>query len=173
MIATLGPRGILQQLLEKPFGIERLPEIYGFPGAMLTIVFVGYPFVLLPLKAAMRGLDSSLEEVSHSLGHNSWSTFRHVILPQLRPAIAAGALLVALYTLKDFGAVSLLRYETFTWAIYLQYQTSFDRMTAAALSLVLVVMAVVIIFFEFRARERLQYHRTTIGVSRPPFRYQL
>jgi len=173
MIATLGPRGILQQLLEKLFGVERLPEIYGFPGAMLTIVFVGYPFVLLPLKAAMRGLDSSLEEASHSLGHNSWSTFYRVILPQLRPAIAAGALLVALYTLKDFGAVSLLRYETFTWAIYLQYQTSFDRMTAAALSLVLVVMAVVIIFFEFRTRRRLQYHRATVGVNKPPVIYQL
>ncbi len=173
MIATLGPRGILQQLLEKPFGIERLPEIYGFPGAMLTIVFIGYPFVLLPIKAAMRGLDSSLEEASRSLGHNSWSTFYRVVLPQLRPSIAAGALIVALYTLKDFGAVSLLRYETFTWAIYLQYQTSFDRASGAALSLILVVMAVVIIFFEFRTRGRLQYHRATLGVSRPPVRYQL
>jgi iron(III) transport system permease protein len=69
--------------------------------------------------------------------------------------------------LKDFGAVSLLRYETFTWAIYQQYQTSFDRMAAAALSLVLVAVAVVILFIEFRTRGKSRYHRSTVGVARP------
>jgi iron(III) transport system permease protein len=168
VIAALGPRGLLQQMLEGPFGIERLPEIYGFPGALLTITLISYPYVLLSLQGAMQGLDPSLEEASRSLGYGSWTTFRRVILPQLRPAIAAGALLVALYTLHDFGAVSLLRYETFTWAIYLQYQTSFDRMGAAALSLVLIVIAIGILFVEFRTRGRVRYHRSTLGTARPP-----
>ncbi len=168
VIATLGPKGMLQQLLAGPFGLERLPEIYGFPGALLTITIVAYPYVLLTLRASMRRLDPGLEEASRSLGHSAWGTFRRVTLPQLRPAIAAGSLLVALYTLRDFGAVSLLRYETFTWAIYLQYQTSFDRMLAAALSLVLVAVAVVILFIEFRTRGRAQYHRSTVGVTQPP-----
>ena len=168
VIATLGPKGMLQQLLAGPFGLERLPDIYGFPGALLTITIVAYPYVLLTLQASMRRLDPGLEEASRSLGHSAWDTFRRVTLPQLRPAIAAGSLLVALYTLRDFGAVSLLRYETFTWAIHLQYQTSFDRMLAAALSLVLVAVAVVILFIEFRTRGRAQYHRSTVGVTRPP-----
>lgn len=168
VVAALGPRGMLQQLLAAPFGVERLPEIYGFPGALLTITMVTFPYVLLTLQASIRGLDPCLEEASRSLGHGSWSTFRRVTLPQLRPSIAAGALLVALYTLRDFGAVSLLRYETFTWAIYLQYQTSFDRMVAAALSLILVVIAVFILFAEVRTRGRARYHRTAIGGMRPP-----
>ncbi|MEE8373359.1 MAG: iron ABC transporter permease [Dehalococcoidia bacterium] len=168
IVTALGPRGMLQQVLAAPFGVERLPEIYGFPGAMLAIFLVSYPYVLLTLHASMRGLDPSLEEASRSLGHGPWDTFRRITLPQLRPAIAAGGLLVALYTLKDFGAVSLLRYETFTWAIYLQYQTSFDRMAAAALSLVLVVVAVIILVTEVRTRGRSQYHRSTVGVARPP-----
>jgi iron(III) transport system permease protein len=159
---------MLQQLLAGPFGLERLPEIYGFPGAMLTITLVSFPYVLLALQASMRGLDPCLEEASRSLGRGPWDTFRRVTLPHLRPAIAAGALLVALYSLRDFGAVSLLRYETFTWAIYLQYQTSFDRMAAAALSMVLVVLAVVILFIEVRTRGRARYHRSTGGVARPP-----
>ena len=167
IIAALGPRGMLQQLLAVPFGLERLPEIYGFPGALLTITAVSYPYLLLALQASIRGIDPCLEEASRSLGHGSWATFRRVTLPQLRPAIAAGALLVALYTIRDFGAVSLMRYETFTWAIYLQYQTSFDRMAAAALSLVLVALAIIILLIETRTRGRAQYHRSTVGVTHP------
>lgn len=168
VVATLGPRGMLQRLLEGLFGIERLPEIYGLPGAILTIVLVSYPYVLINLQASLRGLDPSLEEVSRSLGHGPWDTFRRVIIPQLRPAIAAGALLVALYTLSDFGAVSLLRYETFTWTIYLEYQTSFDRALAAALSLVLVAMALGIVLIEARSRRQTQRYRSGSTALRPP-----
>ena len=74
------------------------------------------------------------------MGRGAWQTFLLVTLPLLRPGIAAGALLVALYTLSDFGAVSLLRYETFTWAIYVQYG-SFARDSAAVLSLMLAALA--------------------------------
>lgn len=165
IVAALGPRGMLQQILAGPFGLERLPELYGFPGALLTISMVSYPYVLLALQTSIRGLDPCLEEASHNLGHGPWSTFRRVTLPQLRPAIAAGALLVALYTLRDFGAVSLMRYETFTWAIYLQYQTSFDRKLAAGLSLVLVVIAIVILFIEVRTRGKARYHRSAVSVG--------
>lgn len=168
IVSALGPRGLLQQTMAGPFGLERLPEIYGFPGALLAVTLVAYPYSLLPLQASIRGLDPRLEEVSRSLGHGQWDTARRVVLPQLRPAIAAGSLLVALYTLRDFGAVSLLRYETFTWAIYLQYQTSFDRTLAAGLSLVLVVIAIVILFLEFRTRGKSLYHRAAASVSRSP-----
>ena len=168
IVAALGPRGILQQVLAGPFGLERLPEIYGFPGALLAVTLVAYPYLLLILQASMQGLDPRLEEVARSLGHGRWDTFRKVVFPQLRPAMAAGSLLVALYTLRDFGAVSLLHYETFTWAIYLQYQTSFDRILAAGLSLVLVVVAVIILFLELRTRGKHQYHRAAASVSRSP-----
>ena len=53
----------------------------------------------------------------------------------LRPAIAAGALLVALYTISEFGAVAMLRYDTLTPLVYIQYTTSFDRASAAVLGL--------------------------------------
>ncbi|HLC30476.1 MAG TPA: iron ABC transporter permease, partial [Dehalococcoidia bacterium] len=167
VVAALGPRGLLQQLLA-PLGVERIPEIYGFPGALLVVTMVAFPYLLLTLQASFKGLDPALEEASRSLGRGPWHTFFRVTLPQLRPAIAAGALLVALYTLRDFGGVSLLRYETFTWAIYLQYQTSLDRMVAAALALVLVAVAVGFLLLEVFTRGRSRYHRSTVGTSRPP-----
>ena len=168
VVVALGPKGMLQGFLDGPFGVERLPDIYGFPGAMLTLTFLSYPYVLLTVRAALSRLDPSLEETSRGLGYGPWATFFRVILPMLRPAIAAGSLLVALCTLSDFGAVSLLNYETFTWAIYIQYESTFDRTVAAGLSLVLVVLAFGILFTEAFSRGRLQYHRITVGSLRPP-----
>ena len=127
VVVVLGPRGMLQKLLDGPFGVDRLPDIHGFTGAMLTLTFLSYPYVLLTVRAALLRMDPALEESSRGLGRNQWSTFFRVTLLQLRPAIAAGGLLVALYTLSDFGVVSLLRYETFTWAIFIEYESTLDR----------------------------------------------
>ncbi len=171
VVLVLGPKGMLQGWLE-PLGVERLPEIFGFPGAALTLILLSYPYVLLPVRAALGNLDPSLEETSRILGRSAWGAFFRVTLPLLRPAIAAGALLVALYTLSDFGAVSLLQYETFTWAIYIQYGY-FARDLAAALSLVLVALALTILVFEARARGRAGYYRSATGAVRPPSRVRL
>lgn len=166
MIAALGPRGILAGWLQPLTGQATLPSIYGFFGAALTLSLLSYPYMLLSLRAGLRDLDASLEEASWSLGQGGWGTFRRVVLPQMAPSIAAGALLVALYTLSDFGAVSLLRYDTFTSVIYLQYQTSFDRSLAAGMSLVLVLMTLGILLLESLARGRARYYRASAGPGR-------
>ena len=163
---ALGPRGLVQQALEALFGVSELPSIYGFPGALLALALLTYPYVLLPTTAALRNLNPALEEVSRCLGRGALRTFATVTLPALRPAIAAGALLAALYTLSDFGAVSLLRYETFTAAIFVQYQSAFDRAAAAALSLVLVAAAIAIVALETRSRGRSRYHSLGPGANR-------
>jgi iron(III) transport system permease protein len=165
-VAALGPRGILQQLLE-PFGVERLPDIYGFWGALLTLTLVRYPYVLLPVRAALSKMDPSLEESSRSLGKSPFQTFAKVILPQMRPALTAGCLLTALTALADFGAVSLLRYETFTWAIYIQYQSLFDRSAAASLSLVLVALALSLLMLEWLTEKKSPLYSVSRG-NRPP-----
>lgn len=159
LLAMFGPRGILQGLLA-PLGVERLPEIYGFPGAWLALTLFSYPYVLLTVRASWRRMDASIEEAAASLGHSPWRTFRRVTLPLLRPAIAAGGLLVALYTLSDFGAVSLLRFNALTQAIYTQYRASFDRSFAALLALLLVLMTLTLLWAEQRARGRARISRT-------------
>lgn len=167
-ITALGPKGLVQQMLEGPFGIERLPGIYGFSGSLLVLSFLSFPYVLLSVRAALWNLDPAMEEAARGLGLGTWATFRRVTLPHLRPAIAAGGLLVALYTLSDFGAVSLLRFNSFTRVIYLQYETSFDRTLAAASSLVLVMIAFALLVTEARARGRSRYHRSAVGSARSP-----
>lgn len=165
-VSAFGPKGLLQQGLEVPFGVDRLPEIYGLPGATMALALLSYPYVLLIVRSSMAGMDPAMEESARSLGRGPVRTFFTVTVPLLRPAIAAGALLVALYTLSDFGAVSLMRYETFTWSIYQQYQGAFDRSIAAVLSLVLVTLAVSILVLEQWSRGRVRYHRSGVGAAR-------
>ena len=162
---ALSPRGLVQQMIGPALGITELPSIFGFPGAFMSLTLLTYPYVLLPTRAALANLDPELEEASRTLGRGPWKTFVTVTIPALRPAIASGALLVALYTLSDFGAVSLLRWETFTYAIFAQYEAAFDRALAGALSLVLAITALAIVGFEGWTRGRARYH--SLG-SAPP-----
>lgn len=156
-VSAMGPRGLVQGWLETLFGIERLPSLYGFPGAWYVLTLLTYPYVLLSLRAALAGMDPALEEAARSLGHTPWQTFWRVTLPQLRPALASGSLLVILYTLRDFGAVAILRYNTFTRAIYVQYQSALDRSTAAALSLILILLTLCLLVLEIRLHAARQY----------------
>jgi iron(III) transport system permease protein len=168
LLGALGPRGLLQGFLERAFGVERLPEIYGLPGAVLALTLSTYPYVFLLAAAALREHDPSLEEAARGLGRTRWGVFRQVTLPALRPAVAAGSLLVGLYVLSDFGAVSLMQYPALTRAIYLQYQALFDRDPAAVLALVLVVLTAVVLAAESRFRRRARYHRSVATAARPP-----
>ena len=168
-IAAFGPRGGLQGMLE-PLGVTQLPSIYGFWGAFFAITLFTYPYVVLPVRAALMNMDPAQEESARSLGLNRWRVFIRVTLPQLRPALASGMLLAALYTLSDFGAVALMRYDSFTRVIYLQYTSSFDRNRAAVLSLVLVVVTVGLLVLERRAASKKRNYRVGVGSQRilPP-----
>lgn len=165
IIGALGPRGLLQEWLE-PLGVERLPSIYGYFGAWGTLTLFTYPYVYTATRAALLGVDPSLDEASRCLGHGPWRTFFASTLPQLRPAIGAGALLAALYAASDFGVVTLMRYDAFTRAIYTQYQAAFDRTLAAALGIMLVIFAITLLMAETKLRGRAAYHRLGSGAAR-------
>ena len=166
-VAALGPRGSFQRLLE-PLGVESLPNIFGFEGAWLALTLFSYPYLLLTLRVGLRGVDPAMEEASRALGAGPWRTFFRVVVPQLRVPLAAGALLVALYTVSDFGAVSMLRFDTLTRAIFVQHQSSFDRSAAAVLSLLLVALVVVLLTAEALSRSRGRYYTSGAGSPRPP-----
>lgn len=172
LITVLGPTGMLAALLEQVSGVTHLPDFYGFLGAWLTLSLFTFPYVLLSVRAGLRGIDPSIEEASRALGQTGWHTFWGVTLPLLRPWIGAGALLVVLYVFSDFGAVSMMQFDSFTTAIYLQYQASFNRSYAAVLSLVLVSLSVVMILLEGR-QGRGRYHRIGSATARLPRRARL
>jgi iron(III) transport system permease protein len=164
LIAAIAPGGLVESWL----GV-RPPSPYGFGGAFLALTLFSFPYVIITVQAALRGTDHNLEQASRSLGHGPLSTFLRVTLPQLRASAAAGGLLVTLYVLSDFGAVSLLRYSTFTRALYLQYRAAFERAPAAVLGLVLVAMTIIFLIVEARlARTAGVGTGRRTGSSRPP-----
>ncbi len=167
LVAALGPRGMLHGLIAGATGLTRLPSIYGFVGACLALTLFTYPYAFLMLRAALLRVDPALEAASRTLGASPLRTALRVTLPQLRPALAAGGLLTALYTLRDFGAVSVMRFDSLTRVIYLQYQSAFDRHAAAVVSLVLVGVTAAILVAERRAEPRARYHASGAHGPRP------
>lgn len=142
------------------------PIFEGFGGAVLILSLATYPLVYLPVAAALKGLDPAQEEVSQSLGYNRWQTFHRVILPQLKPALGGGALLVSLHMLAEFGALSLLRYQTFTTAIFEEYELEFNNSSAALLAFVLLLLCMPVIILEMRLRGRTGFFKIGRGVQR-------
>jgi iron(III) transport system permease protein len=151
-VSFLSPKGLLQQVLERPLGIDRLPSLYGFGGAFFVLTLISYPLIFLTVQASLRQMDTTLVEVAQANGAGKRQIARHVLLPYLRPAITAGGLLVALYCLRDFGAVTLLQFSTFTRVIYNRY-LGFQLDEAATMALVLVLMTAVVLLFESRLRQ--------------------
>ncbi|MFM8266596.1 MAG: ABC transporter permease [Ilumatobacteraceae bacterium] len=143
------------------------PGLAGFGGAVLVLTVVSYPYVLLPVSAALEHLDPAHEDVARSLGLSRRRVALTVTLRQIRPSISAGALLVALYVLSDFGAVAAMRFEAFTWVIYGAYRAGFNPARAAILASVLVLVALVLVVAESSARGRAT-SRIGAGTRRMP-----
>jgi iron(III) transport system permease protein len=159
-VFAFGPRGLLQQTLEPLLGIERLPPIYGFFGTWLVLTLCTFPYVVLPLSFAFTRITPMLEEAASDLGANRWHVLRYVIMPLCRPALVSGAVLAGLYSLGDFGAATIMRYENFIQVIHLQYTSSFDRHRGAGLALVLVMITLLLLLIARRADNNIA-HITT------------
>lgn len=157
-ITVFGPRGLVEDLLARLTGIPGhllpRPEIYSLPGAVIILGLFTYPYIYLLACSALKGSNQSLEEAARALNQTPGEVFWRVTVPMLRPALTAGALLVALYALSDFGSVAMLRVETFTSAIYFQIRGRFDRSAAAALSLILVVLTMALLWLEGRMQQQ-------------------
>ena len=142
-------------------------RVEGFWGTIGIMTLSSFPLAYLPISATLKRLDRSLEEVSLSLGKSQAYTFWHAIFPQLKPAIGSSLLLIALHMLVDFGAVSILNYQTFTTAIFQEYEMSFNNSTAALLSAVLMAICSIIVLGETFFRGKQTLYNSGKGVTRP------
>jgi iron(III) transport system permease protein len=145
LIAASGPGGTIQAVT----GIN-WPGPSGFWGALGVLTLFNFPYLFLNLHAALRAQDPALEDASRLLGRTPGQTFRLVTLPHLRPAWLSGGLLVTLHVLGDFSVVSLMRYPTFSAAIYQQYTAAYDRVYSAWLALMLLAVTGLTLWLEAR-----------------------
>ncbi|WP_252311173.1 iron ABC transporter permease [Sinobaca sp. H24] len=141
-------------------------NMYSFWGVFFVLTMFTYPYVFLIASASLRKMNRSYEEVARSQGMSTGQVFWKVNMPFLRPAIGAGAILIALYVLSDFGAIAMLRYTTFTAAIYYQ-MGSFDNISATVLSVVLIALTLVILWTESKTKRKQKYYQTSNSYAEP------
>lgn len=146
------------------------PEVRSLGGAIATFSLVLYPYVYLLVRAAFLSQSLCVLEVSRTLGHGPWRTFWTVALPLARPATAAGASLVLMETVAEYGAVDYFAVDTFTTGIYRTWTSLASPEAAAQLAAALVAVVFVLLTLERFARGRSRYDPTTNRqrAPRPP-----
>jgi iron(III) transport system permease protein len=133
------------------------PEIRSLGGAAAMLTLVLYPYVYLLARAAFRMQAATPFFAARSLGSSPLSCFLRVSLPMARPAIAAGALLVVMETIADFGTVAHFGVQTFATGIYTSWFSLADRGAAAQLAVGLLVFAFLVAALEQQNRGAATY----------------
>ncbi len=144
-----------------------IPSLGGLHGGVLITTLSYFPLVYIPVTATLRRLDPAVEESGAALGLGPWRVFFRLVLPQLWLAISGGALLVSLHLLAEYGAFVFIRYNTFTTAIFEQYQSTFNGPAATMLAGVLVLLCVTFLVLESVIRGSARYARIGSGAPRP------
>ena len=167
LVLLFGRAGIVTQFLES-LGIPVGP-IYGTPGIVLVYVLTLYPYVLLPTVAGLKALDVSVEEASQNLGASRWRTFWSVTFPIVIPSILAGALLVFIETLENFGVPFVLAEDKPILAVeaYKLFagETDTNPASAGVLGVLLVCSTAIVVVIQ---RRYLGRRRFATGAKRSP-----
>jgi len=167
---VLGFGGPVEQLWQMIAGPQaRIFSPQSFWGVTLVMALDTFPFVYLLTRSALLTFNVSFEEVARTCGASPFRRMFFVTLPLLRPSIVAGVALVILYVVSDFGAVSLLRYQTLTYAVFQQMTGRSDNQAASILSILLVVLALLFLLTERWFRQKSRFYQTT-GRYRAPQR---
>jgi iron(III) transport system permease protein len=180
---TLPGRPVWTALMAAPLAVPAFVNSYGwmsvtsavegFGGAVLITTMSYFPLVYLPVAAVLRGTDPAFEEMARALGDGPWRTFVRVVLPQVRPALLGGVLLVGLHLLGEFGALAALRFPTFTTAIYDQFQSTFNGPAATMLAAVLAIGCVGLLAAESRLAGAARVARVGAGAARHAVAHRL
>jgi iron(III) transport system permease protein len=139
----------------------RIISPQSFWGVTFVMALDTFPFVYLLTRSALLSFNVSFEEVARTCGASPLRRAFSVTLPLLRPSIVAGLALVILYVVSDFGAVSLLRYHTLTYAVFQQMTGRSDNQAASILSVLLVMLALLFLLTERWSRRKSRSRSST------------
>ncbi|WP_421954284.1 ABC transporter permease [Polaromonas sp.] len=151
--------GPMQVWLRETFGLQGrvLPEVRSLGGAVLVFTVALYPYVYLLARTALSERAVHLMEAARLLGAPLSRRIREVALPLARPAVAAGVALALMETLADFGVSSYFGIQTFTAGIYKAWLSMDNRIAAAQLATVLLLVVAVLLRIEHVAQKRMRF----------------
>lgn len=172
----LAGRGFWRPLFVAPLAIPAfvnsyawvgaVPSLHGLWAGVLITTLSYFPFMYLPVAATLRRMDPAVEESARTLGSHPAEVFFRVVLPQLRLALLGGSLLIGVHLLAEFGAFAMVRFDTFTVAIFQQFQATFDGAAGSMLAGVLVLLCLALLVGEAAARGHARFARIGSGAPR-------
>jgi sulfate transport system permease protein len=147
LVMLYGPQEAIGRFLLEKFNLQ---IIFAKPGIVLSLLFISFPFVVRNIQPVLQDLDQSQERAAATLGANSWTIFRKIVLPALIPPMLSGSLLSFSRAIGEFGAVVIVAgnipLKTQTGAVYvLGAVESENRLGASAVSLILIGIAFIIL----------------------------
>lgn len=166
--AMLGPTGSISVWTAEHWGFR--PDIVGLPGLCLVLALALFPYIMLPVRAAFTvGMTPQLD-AARLLGARPMRRFGKVALPLARPAIAGGALLLAMETLNDYGAVKYYGIRTLTTGIFRSWGGLYDTGSALRLGLALMGLVALLIWIERRTRRMARQDTAQVRARREKLR---
>ncbi|MFZ9061075.1 MAG: ABC transporter permease, partial [Steroidobacteraceae bacterium] len=170
-LGLLSFAGPLQSWIRAVFGSSNwFPDIRAAWGVILVLSLVLYPYVYMLARSSFLMQGRNLLDAGRSLGLDARASFFRIVLPVARPAIAGGLALALMETLADFGAVSVLSFDTFTTAIYGAWYGLFNQAVAAQMSTLLLGFVILTLVLEQMSRRQARYAQ---GDQRPLKPYRL
>lgn len=146
LVALYGPQRTLGAWLTG-HGIQ---VIFATPGIILALLVITYPFVIRTVQPVLMEMEVGQEEAAYTLGASKWTTFRHIVLPTISPAIVTGSLLSFGRSLGEFGSIVVVAgnipMKTLTAPVYVYGQIeSQNQRGASSLSIVLLLLSFTLI----------------------------
>jgi spermidine/putrescine transport system permease protein len=155
----LGSDGVLNTLLHYSHLTRHPVEflLYSPFAVGLTLTHIYTPFTILPIYAALEHIPRNLMEASHDLGATPGQTFWKVILPLSIPGLLAGATFAFVLSLGDFLAPLLLGGPSgimISNIVVSLFGAAYNWPLGAAISLVMLVLVVSLLFFSERLEKK-------------------
>ncbi|MFW5792140.1 MAG: molybdate ABC transporter permease subunit [Desulfohalobiaceae bacterium] len=147
LLVLIGRRGVLGEWLLETFGITLM---FTWQGAVVAASVVSFPLVFKSARAALEGVDHTLEQAARTLGQSEWAVFRRVTLPLAMRGILAGTMLAFARAMGEFGATLMVagnlpgRTQTLSLAVYSAVQAGNDRL-ANTLVVVISLLCILIL----------------------------
>jgi len=169
-ILLLGRNGVITNFVQNVFGITP-PDIYGFNGMLLVFTSQLFSLIFLYVAGALSKVDNSLLEASENMGCTGVRRFFKVVLPLITPTVLAGALLVFIRALSDFGTPMLMGegYRTFPVILYTEFvgEVSQNKGFASAIAVVAIVITTVVFFGQNFVSKRKSFSMNSLHPIEP------
>jgi ABC-type spermidine/putrescine transport system permease subunit I len=150
---VLLPGGPATPLLQA-LGIPSTAILYSMPSVVFAMSIFTFPFMVMSIGAALSNVDPTLEEAAACLGAKPWQTLRRVLLPLTRSGVIAGILIVFGWNIGTFAEPVLLgslnEQRALAWTLFQRGVVQTDYGLASAMSVVLLIIAVVVSYFSLR-----------------------